>query len=985
MLRWIALLGFVSLVFAQDAIPPAPEGYEAEPGGSPEENLWQVLVLFGVTEGSPDSWTGRVAATGGATIHAIQPYRFELPDKILPEGGFRVDLKSARILFGSAPEGKRPRQMRLPKGIYLRGVGPSGNVSVETQNGTCAFSPARLSFASSQPCADGIIVRRTLPATDLSGAESREHDFPAIGASPNGTLWTTWLSYHDRLEELNLRRYKNGRWTRLIPVPRASADLWRPHVAADETGRPWLIWSQQTAGNWDLYAMPWDGNSWGAIERLTQNPLPDIEPHVARAPDGTIYVVWQALEGSVSHIRLRYRREGKWSQPVAVTAGAENDWRPAVAAGPDGRVWIAWDRYGSPGDSPAQRSSGGESLPASSAPRSVPASYDIWARSFTPNGAFGEERKIAGSARMETSASVAVDSANRPWIAWETGGEQWGKDLGPLAPRSVGSALGDSRRVEVAVFDSGEWKSTPAFSPADVLDAGAASHSAPMLFADPTGSVWMTFKRRYSRQASSPTTHWETFLTRAEGDGWMEPMPLPASLSRKSTSMGISAANGRLWLFWPTDSRRYEFTSRPRANRVIAGSMPLPSAPAEAPRLSALRLAPDSAAAPAHADEPADLRAIRAHRVRLGRDSLRIVRGDLHRHTELSPDQGGLSDGSLPEFYRYMIDAAGMDFGASTDHQAGGADYWNFMTWKMADMFHFPQRFVPLYAYERNVSWPHGHRNIIHTSRDYAIVPFFQSINSKFLLPDSPDGELLTFNSNSFGGVIENDTKLLYEELRKSGGIAIPHTSGSNSMGTDWRDNDRDLEPVLEIYQGDRHNYETKNAPRAVKDGEERRAIGGFAQAGMVWNAWKKGYRLGVIASSDHFSTHISYAMIYTPQQARQPIFDSIRKRHAYGATDNIVLEFWFGGAFMGDDVRASRREKIRVKARGTAPVAAVHLIRDGAYVYKTEPGASDVDIEYLDREAGPGEHWYYVRVEQANGELAWSSPIWVNYGAGVR
>jgi hypothetical protein len=28
----------------------------------------------------------------------------------------------------------------------------------------------------------------------------------------------------------------------------------------------------------------------------------------------------------------------------------------------------------------------------------------------------------------------------------------------------------------------------------------------------------------------------------------------------------------------------------------------------------------------------------------------------------------------------------------------------------------------------------------------------------------------------------------------------------------------------------------------------------------------------------------------------------------------------------------------------------------------------------------GAGEDWYYVRVEQKNGELAWSSPIWVRY-----
>jgi hypothetical protein len=38
------------------------------------------------------------------------------------------------------------------------------------------------------------------------------------------------------------------------------------------------------------------------------------------------------------------------------------------------------------------------------------------------------------------------------------------------------------------------------------------------------------------------------------------------------------------------------------------------------------------------------------------------------------------------------------------------------------------------------------------------------------------------------------------------------------------------------------------------------------------------------------------------------------------------------------------------------------------------------VNFEYVDREAPPGEHWYYVRIEQSDGELAWSSPIWVTY-----
>ena len=65
---------------------------------------------------------------------------------------------------------------------------------------------------------------------------------------------------------------------------------------------------------------------------------------------------------------------------------------------------------------------------------------------------------------------------------------------------------------------------------------------------------------------------------------------------------------------------------------------------------------------------------------------------------------------------------------------------------------------------------------------------------------------------------------------------------------------------------------------------------------------------------------------------------------------------------------------------RGTAPIETVHLIRDAAYIYKWSPGKQDVEFEYRDNSAGVGEHWYYVRVEQKDGELAWSSPIWVRY-----
>lgn len=946
------------------ATPDFLDNFTWHPGGTREAEMWQVLVLFGVGGPAGEFWDGSLSVEAGEIL-SIDPHRQEPPDRILPQGGWTLRTQNVRVLLRSSVvvrPGPARREEPMPKGLWVRGSGSAATtVSVTTAQGDFSFQPMRMQVGPWSRTLNGrVAIQRTPPVTDLSGTELRQHDSPAIAADSAGNLFVTWYSYHDRREELNFRRYHQLRWSRLIPVGRAAEDLWRPQIAVDRSDKPWLIYSQRPSadgpGNWDIYAMAWEDDEWGRQYRLTDNPLPDIEPHVARAGDGTIYVVWQSMAGRNSQIRLKYLREGRWSETISVTSTSENDWSPAVAAGPNGSAWISWDRY--------RKGSGG--------------SYDVLLRSYSPTDGLGSELEVASTSRFEAHSSVAVDKQGRPWVAWETSGVHWGKDLGRgIAEPQPGTPLGSARRIQVVCYDGAQWRAPAEVAFDDPQATGTTGESRPQLFFDPDGNLWMSFKRRYSRHSYRPTSYWESFLTRLDGQRWTEPITLPLSWARKSTRMGMAVADGRLWAFWPHESRRWSFASRPRLNRVVAGSLELPGA-GRPPRLRPYRPSPGESRPDSHPTELDDVRFIRNYRVEHGGETLRIVRGDLHRHTELSQDVGGISDGSLPEFYRYMIDAAEMDFGASTDHQAGGTDYWNAMTQKLADMYHFPDRFSTLYGYERNPGNPYGHRNLIYTHRDYPIVPFFIPAHPRFLLPDSPDGELLTFSSMGFGSGVRNETKLLYEVARKTNGLAIPHTSGTNSMGTDWRDNDPEVDTVAEIYQGARQNYEHKNAPRGIGDGEEEDAAGGFQEPGMLWNAWKKGYRIGVIASSDHYSTHISYAMVYTPDTSREAIHSGIRSRRTYGATDNIVLEFRMGEAFMGEEMEVSGPQRILVRARGTNRISVIHLIRDGNYIYKVEPDRQETEFEFLDMVAGPGDHWYYVRVEQQDGELAWSSPIWI-------
>ena len=73
--------------------------------------------------------------------------------------------------------------------------------------------------------------------------------------------------------------------------------------------------------------------------------------------------------------------------------------------------------------------------------------------------------------------------------------------------------------------------------------------------------------------------------------------------------------------------------------------------------------------------------------------------------------------------------------------------------------------------------------------------------------------------------------------------------------------------------------------------------------------------------------------------------------------------------------------EALEIKAIGTAPVAKLHVIRDNKYVFSTEPGTAEVNLRFADDDARPGQtHYYYIRVEQADGNLAWASPMWITY-----
>jgi len=800
--------------------------------------------------------------------------------------------------------------------------------------------------------------------SEAVGHQYRQDDWPALAAAPDGSVWVAWLSFDGVRDDVAIRHYQNGHWSNLHWVPNTSGDSWLPQIAVDAANRPWVVWSQQWRGNWDLYARRFDPvrQEWGPLERLTSAGPPDINPRLAADGRGRFALAWQAFRGKNSNIFLKLFDGQRWLDEVRVTDHAANDWEPAVAFDSRGTAWVAYDSYRN-------------------------GNYDVFLSRVKDGRVEGTEMAVAATPRFEARATVAVDGSDRVWVAWEEGEPNWGKDQGYIIrDRPSGAFLGGVRRARIRCLENGNWRA-PA-SPLESVFAGDRV-SQPHVFA--FGSeirVVARIRKTIPGAAQNPPDYyfpspqkgyWEYWITGLQGDHWAQAAPLPASRGRSSTRMSaVQDAAGRVWMAWSGDGRTQGDWHRPLRQQVYAGR--IGNGAAAVPPVT-VAAAPEAVEAkPGHADEPGDLRALRAYTATIGGRPHHILRGDFHRHTELSWDRGGEPDGSLQDFYRYMIDAASMDFGASTDHQGGAWPYWWWYTQKMTDMYHVPGAYVPIFGYERSAQYPFGHRNIFFAKRsDARVTPFFLKEGVRqFEFPLGAEGDEPGSGSPD---LVANDSLLLYEEVRAQNGLAIRHTSATNQGGF-WNENDPDLEPVVEIFQGARTSSEQPGGPLVTdpKQDTEQIKLIGYRPEGMISVAWAKGYKLGVIASSDHFSTHISYACVYTDDPTRQGILDAIRKRHTYGATDNIILEVRMGDHFMGDEFRLKRAEPITITARGTRPIARVEIVKDSKVIYATAPGQRDVALQFNDTGDILQRHYYYVRMQQDDRMTAWSSPLFVNY-----
>ena len=891
-----------------------------------------VLVRLGLKDTDATDWSGSVSIAGGE-VTRVRGWRFRGKSKTTGDASWTA--------WSDDPGGPKDDKRRrvLPVGVLISGRGePESRLTVKTPRGDFSFGLTQLGWGASVTGLNGAAeARRTAMATVLSDSE-REDDYPALCLKPDGSAWCVWQSYENQGEQLFYSAERGGTWSAPQPVPGAAGDIYKS-ACAWVGDRLWVVWAQFENADWNLKASGFDGTQWSKPQFLTTEKGADVEPALAaRGERG--WLVWQAPRGSHSDIWLMTVRDGRWSKAQAVTQAPGNDWIPQVDVGPDGTVTVVWDTYRN-------------------------GNYDVYLRQLA-DGGFGPETPVAAAETFQAYATVAVDAAGRAWVAYEEGTPGWGKDQGAVAPRPApGSRLYARRLTRVRVFDRGRLLQ-PAAQPESISPGGQPKrfHEKPRLSVAGDGRVylclrWAMATVRYLRSRGHYRHYkaWESYVTSYSGDSWTQPVYLPQSICRlDSYAVPCARVAGGLTVAWHTDSRTMADVRKPMLNRVVAATLPSPDAP-EAPKLTPVD-APEPPPKRSDAKELADTERIRQFRTSVDGTEHRILRGDTHRHTEVSWDGSG--DGSMVDVWRYGIDAGALDFLEITDHnQRTGPDleYVWWRTQKLTDVYHNPPHFITLFGYERSLGFPNGHRNVINAKRGYRTFPMTKNASGP--------------------GVAPTDTKQLYDNERDRGSVIVSHTSGTR-MGTDWRDNDPVLEPVVEIYQGARTSYEYEGAPKSATPGDRHARGSGYQPEGFVWRAWERGMRLGIIASSDHGSTHISYASVYADAPTREAVVAGLKKRHTFGATDNIILELRAGTHFMGDAFSQSAPPALAVRAIGTEELSELAIVKDLRFVYSGDPEGNEVEFTWQDRDFEPGTHLYYVRVQQTNGQIAWSSPLWI-------
>ncbi len=786
-----------------------------------------------------------------------------------------------------------------------------------------------------------------------------------------GTMWMAYASMHGDHTSVVVRSKRDGKWSAeetldAEPGPTESRPYvggdgfdGNPRLAVDGRGSLWAVWHGRRGDRWGVFARKRAGGRWQPETRVSSPDENALHPAVAVGARGRLWIAYEVAKPGGFAIAVT---DGGTTRHITSNG---SDRRPSLAASPNGSVWLAWDstRTGN---------------------------YDVFIADVSRGS---EPIQVTRDGTIDDTPTIACTKDGSLWIAWNGmrghknapyrtdrhGGDAFVRvyrNGSFLAPRGVPAEAGtytEPGQVSFGAVDK---------TPRDAVDPywhWRQTQNYPNAFVDGEDRVWIIWRtdatgahnfdlwaRVYDRGRISPELHLtdfspgrDEFPSVAVGPdhslqlAW-EGQELPPPGQKSKFSGGDVDAYNTLGIH----------------NVILTARLNPPDSWSEAP----LSPAPAEVFREADVNEPM-VPGPPPRTATTSDGKYHIYFGDPHSHTVLSDAKTGWPD-QLLELER---DREGLDFGVVSDHaEMGKLQTTEFAEVQLtAESFTEPGRFVSLSGWEWTAGPAFGHRVVVF--RGKPVLPLSSA---------HPEGDTI---------------EKLYAHVRGHDAVMSPHHTGHATWGR-WNPDaphDETLEPNFEISSWHGRNEYYGNPH------EGRRQVPGH----QYQDALRRGRHVGAMSASD--THHLSpgeggLTAVLAERLDRQSIFDALRNRRNYATTGpRIVLEFTAAGAPMGSRITHPGPLEMHVRVEGTAAIDHVEIIRnlidsfaairleqnpagsDGVYMLYdpadpqggtrlTSTDTTKLTFTARDINVPAGETSYYVRVTQADGNQAWSSPIWV-------
>ncbi|MEQ8765641.1 MAG: DUF3604 domain-containing protein [Planctomycetota bacterium] len=353
--------------------------------------------------------------------------------------------------------------------------------------------------------------------------------------------------------------------------------------------------------------------------------------------------------------------------------------------------------------------------------------------------------------------------------------------------------------------------------------------------------------------------------------------------------------------------------------------------------------------------------------------------GALQNHSSV----GGHASGTTSKAYVYARDVADWDFIAMTEHDNLRTRFDVTQQVALADRFHEPGRFVTFPAFEARGE-PESHRHVIFASGP----------------------EMLQSYAGSYQ---REDITELYRDLEDASCLIIPHHTawarGYEEYPIDhlWSPKETGEAPsalrLLEVYSW--HGPSDVCPPDLPFHGrpEQNRRCG---RGSYYQEMLEQGFRLGVVAGTDehlglpgsyvaaNYEGNLRYGLkgltgVLAKASTRPALFEAFRARRTWGTTGARILLLLLARTagetyLMGEEVPSTKAPVVlEIFAVATSAIDRV-LLLSGTEVVSEWSGEGPLFIRRVSLPDGiaTGQKVYNVKLYQSDGQMAWTSPIWL-------